>query len=359
MASEEVKQLLDKVSDIRKEVSGLRTELNSLNENKENLYSEKDKVSQKIISMINEIKDLKKERDTYTNDVKQLKVDRERLNATLKTDSEDLKKYVTAKDSIKSKSKLTENPTKIKKEIESLEFKIETEGMSFDKEKKVMLQINDLKKKLVGSAEYIEASDKVFEIRKRIRNDRRDANKIHKDVQEKAKLSQERHEKILELSNSIDELKKDEQEKFNKFVAAKEEFNKVNDVLKEKIKILNDYHEELKKHKVKVKKENKEKIEKTLEEKSKAVDEKIKKGKKLTTEDLLIFQRMGDNDDFEEESSKEEKPKPKKGKKTAKKEDKETKEIIVAETHEVTEVKKESTELTEVPKTEDAPEDKE
>ena len=61
---------------------------------------------------------------------------------------------------------------------------------------------------------------------------------------------------------------------------------------------MNKYNEKLQKHKIKRKKEHKEKQRKTLQEKSKEVDEKIKKRKKLTTEDLLVFQKTLSDDDL-------------------------------------------------------------
>ena len=54
---------------------------------------------------------------------------------------------------------------------------------------------------------------------------------------------------------------------------------------------------------LKTKKEKVAKEIKTLEEKSKQVNEKIKKGKKLTTEDLLVFQRTMSEDNQKEEQS--------------------------------------------------------
>ncbi len=72
----------------------------------------------------------------------------------------------------------------------------------------------------------------------------------------------------------------------------KKKFIEVNDKLKEKLVELNKLNEELKKHKLEVK-ELKERDEKEmLKSKEAEVQNKLKQGKKLTTEDILVMQKM-------------------------------------------------------------------
>ncbi|NTV23405.1 MAG: hypothetical protein HGA85_03450 [Nanoarchaeota archaeon] len=279
------------LSGARKDISVLRTELNELNDKKEELFGQKDKFSKQIVALINEIKTLKRERDEFTQKVRSLKEERKLVNDEIRDESEVLKKLADEKDLLRKDNQIGGNPEQIKKKIEELEFKIETEGMSFDKEKKVMQKINEFKKELDGTKGFSELFEKLKVSRNKIRDLRKKANTIHRAVQENAKNSQDRHEKLLALSKEIDQLKTNESELYSKFLSAKEDFNKVNDSLKEKLVGINSINEEIKKQKQKVKAETKEKETKTLAEKSKQVDDKIKERKKLTTEDLLIYQR--------------------------------------------------------------------
>jgi hypothetical protein len=61
----------------------------------------------------------------------------------------------------------------------------------------------------------------------------------------------------------------------------------------QELKALQD---ELKKHNIEVKKEKEILQEKKLEELEKGVEEKIKTRKKLTVEDLLVFQKKEEED---------------------------------------------------------------
>ena len=118
----EVKELLSKLSTIRKEVSSLRSKLNDMNTVKESLFEEKDVISKKIVAAITQIKQFKRERDEYTKKVKKLKGDRKVFNDQIKVRSSSLKGLLDKKDAFKKTNQIKGNPTKIQKKIEELEF---------------------------------------------------------------------------------------------------------------------------------------------------------------------------------------------------------------------------------------------
>jgi len=135
MPSTDAKELMNEHSQIKSQISELRSKLNTLNDKKEGVFKEKDKYSEQIIGLISQIKELKKERDAFTRKVKELKKEREENNEKIKKFSAVLKEQFEARDNIKDKSDTRIDPDKVRREIDSLEFKIETEGLSFEKEK--------------------------------------------------------------------------------------------------------------------------------------------------------------------------------------------------------------------------------
>jgi len=130
--SKDTKELLSELAAVRKDVSTLRSKLNDLNTNKEGLFIDKDKFSKEIKALISEIKKFKDERNSFTNKVKELKKERKVHNDKLKVYSEKFKELIRQRDDLKKAQKIKGNPDLIMKEIDSLEFKIETEGMTFD-----------------------------------------------------------------------------------------------------------------------------------------------------------------------------------------------------------------------------------
>ena len=77
-----------------------------------------------------------------------------------------------------------------------------------------------------------------------------------------------------------------------KFTEFKVKFNDVNKELKQRLAELGRIKGELDKNRVEDKQEKKKRVESMLKSKEEMVQDKIKNGGKLTTEDLLIFQGM-------------------------------------------------------------------
>ncbi|MBN2423346.1 hypothetical protein JXB41_09045 [Candidatus Woesearchaeota archaeon] len=285
------KEVLQKISLIRKEITELRIKLNEIDDKKETAFEEKNVYSKDISSDLRKLKSLKHERDNLTREVKQLKQKREQLNSKVKESIEKIKGLNQDKFDLFKKYNIKVNPLKISEEIEKLEYKIETEALSFKNEKTVMKKINELKKKLKGSEEVTNIVNDSNRISNEIKNLKQEANSAHQEIQEKAKLSQKKHEEMILFSKQIDELKKKEKDAFKIFSDYKDEFNKINLQLKEKLVEMNKLSEKATKSKEAIKKAKKKRQELSLKEKSDEVKEKIKSRKKLTTEDILIFQR--------------------------------------------------------------------
>ena len=78
---------------------------------------------------------------------------------------------------------------------------------------------------------------------------------------------------------------------YEDYLDKKKAFVAANKKLKEKLVELNEVNQKLESHRKEVGVLKKEKVEQTIKEKKKEVETKLKTGKKLTTDDLLILQR--------------------------------------------------------------------
>ena len=287
------KELLNQISDKRREVSGLQAEMNSLNDKKEAAFRKKTELSKKILSLINEIKANRDQRDSLTKQVQQTKEDRDKHNREVKDAVEGIKDIEKERDALLKKHKIKKNPSYILKQIADLDMKIETEPMSFEKEKKIMKQIKDLKKGMEQAKAVSGVLEKAHEKSMQIDDLKKKAQKTHKKVQSTAKESQEKHESILEASKEIDCLKKEEEGSFKKFIDCKKSFIEVNEKLKQKLTELNELRSKIDSDSKEKKKKTAKRKDNTLKQKQLDVEEKIRKRMKLTTEDLLAFQSIG------------------------------------------------------------------
>ena len=259
-------------------VEQLRSQLIMVDEKKENFFSEKRKWDERIVELLQKAKTLKQSRDEKTSTVQQLKEQRKTLATTLKDKISVVKKLPFFR-----KQKKKETPSSLKAKIERLERTIETEVMPFEKEKKLTAQIKTLKR------QYSELSVEEPLVERKTLNQeikmlRKEADVLHHKVQETAKKSQEAHEELLQTFSGLDEARKKQKEFFEQFAQAKQEFQRLHAILKKKTDGRGQIggsgvtpHQRAARG---------QKLSKLVQ----SVEEKIKKGKKLTTEDLLAFQ---------------------------------------------------------------------
>ena len=267
----------------KKELANLRSKLNSINRDKEQIYRELKSFRDKYRSRQERIKVLKKERDEFTKQVKSLKGEREKFNKAVKEKAGKKKEVDQKKLKLLDKANFKGDPSALKRQIEGIETKLETEIMAFSKEQELRKQVKEFKTQLkelekLGNVwkEINSASVDFSDMRKK-------AEEKHKNVQVIAEQSQEKHEMINKLYEEVKKFRNEEQplgEKYSKLKVEYETSKKGVDKLQARVTVLSRLFkdEEEKSFKTKVKEKNAE------------VQDKLKKGKKLSTEDILAFQ---------------------------------------------------------------------
>lgn len=315
----------------------VKTEMDQLREQKEKLFARQKEISQAIAAKIAGIKEHKQKRDELTKQVKTGKDQRNTLNDQIKQQISVLKTQhpqtspsthvagqsaqsagqtstvTTPVDATSDQNQeptpaepqifgrrpfrpknVETNPMMIRKEIKRMERTIETAGITFEQEQKLMKIIKEKNKQLAK----IESERKEHVVSRKMSSEltklKSDSDVIHEQIQSAAKQSQIEHEALLQLAKDVDELRKEEQ-------VIRTEINE----LKSKLKVTGIEFDTGKKeqksvphyarrsrdedHKIRDV-ESQKKIARQLEEQLEEVEQKIQKKKKLTTEDLLVFQ---------------------------------------------------------------------
>ncbi|NQU79502.1 hypothetical protein HQ545_07070 [Candidatus Woesearchaeota archaeon] len=290
MDEEETKKSKDELEVKKKELDSLKVTLHELNTDKESWFEKKRQASKAISDSVQSIRDAKSKRNTFTKQVRDSKKRRQELNTLLKDKQNELLKLQQEKKEVSTKLDMRFDPSKIQTEIEELEFKIETEAMPFNIEQRVMKKIAEKKKLLNQSKDVSSVFGNIHELRKDIDRIRKKADETHKKVQLKAETSQKYHEELIEASKDIKDLRTNEDEALKNFVEAKTKYNDQNDIVKKKLDEIYDIRSKVEGVDLREKKKAKKDEESKLIEKERDVEEKIKKGMKLTTDDLLAFQ---------------------------------------------------------------------
>jgi uncharacterized coiled-coil DUF342 family protein len=290
----DIDKLMSELNALKSELKEYRIKLNGLDRKKEEVFREKRKISSDVYSRIKEAQGYKEKRNNLTDVVKNTKLSKEELEARIKTLDEEIHKLKEEKTKILTKLGV-ENPAFLKRNIKALEFKIETEGLTFEKEKELMKVLSKMKKQYENSRSVEDIEKKLDSHFRELRDLKEQAEMTRKIVQVSAKESQKHHIELIESSKEIDELKNKEQELEDQIGKLKDEMHKLNEEMNPKMDRLEEVKKILHENNVQLKEDVNKSNSEILRQKDTEVQEKIKTGKKLTTEDLLILQRTMKN----------------------------------------------------------------
>ncbi|MFH1400766.1 MAG: hypothetical protein ABIH41_04555 [Nanoarchaeota archaeon] len=299
LEDKKVEDLLEQLRIRRQEVTTMKVTLTRINAEKEKWFTEKSKFQQQIKDRIGAVNQSKVRRNDLTTEVKELKVKRDSLNKSIVDAQTKVNALRQEYDELRKKLGIEEDPKRVLKQIEELEYMMQTEALSFDKEKALMKKVKELKKKANDAGGLAEKTKELDAARDAVRDLRRDANQYHRQVQEKANVSQEHHEHLLEDSQEIQDLKAKEEEAYQKFMEQKALFVEENTKLKAVLDAISAIRDQLDQSNVEYEREKEARTRKSLDQKEQEVKEKVRKVKKLTTEDLLILQAKGDESVFD------------------------------------------------------------
>ena len=188
---ENTKELREEFKQKKRELSPLRSQLSSANSQKEECFRQLRSIRDKVRSKTDLIQGLKKERDSLTREVRKFKKVRDEFNKSVKDQSG------KKRDADRKKKELLEtvdfkgDPRELKRQIDKLETKIETEVMPFDKEQKLNKTIKEMRVQLKQLESLGDAWKEINSTSAGFSEVRKKAEDAHKSVQEMAAKSQE------------------------------------------------------------------------------------------------------------------------------------------------------------------------
>ncbi len=279
----DINELRKEFKQKKKDVAKLRSQLNSLGRVKEEAYGGVKDTRDRVKSLTGQIGKLRRERDKFTKSIKEMKEERDKLNSTVKEKASERKDADQKRKVLLNKLDVKEDPARLKKTIENMEEKLETEVMPFPKEEALRKQIKELKVKYKQVAGLAEVWKQANTVTTDLSQARKKAQELHEKIQKTAQESQERHEQMNKLYDEIKKLRKADKPMGNKYADAKTKYMEVKKQLEEMLKRVKELN-------VIIQEEDQKKHNDEVDRKTAAVEEKLKKRKKLSTEDILAFQ---------------------------------------------------------------------
>ena len=272
---------------VQADISQLKEKLHDINEKKEFWFKKKEDLKKELNILIQKIKEIKAEKDKKNIELQQQKEQRDKYNDEVHRLIKNIKNLNEEKASAFKKYNIKIDPTKIQQKINELEKKVGTET-NFQKEKKLMEEIKKLKKSYEETAEVRQIAEKAHQLEKTIRESKKKADEFHRKIQEITRDTG--YEVFMELSRKITDIKKEQEDAFQKFIDHKNIYADANNNMKNKLDEFQVLRLVFSKDKEVRKIEKEEKQQSFIRDKIKAVEEKLRSKKKLTTEDLIALQ---------------------------------------------------------------------
>lgn len=280
----------DLKTNLNTEIRELQKKLNQINEEKESWFNKKESLKKEISNLIKDIKIIKSKNSVVSSEFKKNRLERDKYNDLVKESIKKIKELNNKKFAIINKYKIKGDPAKILGFINYLEEKIETEALSFEKEKELMKKINAIKKQYSINSELSSILEQYSNLSLQIKEAKKNADHFHKLLNKYKSKNDSVNKDIVEIYKKIMNLRRDEELAFKKFLEFKKEFSKINNELKQKLLHLNCIRKGENREKQILLNKKQQILQSKLNDKIQKIEEKIKSKKKLTTEDLLVFQ---------------------------------------------------------------------
>jgi len=289
MLTEENKSILiEKSRQAKEECNSIISMLKKIKDEREMHYQKKEGLKKQISSLVSEIKNTKGNNDEFSRMVIELKKERDSYNQKVRALIAKIRELRTSKNKIAKGTFI--NFEGIKKQIEQLEFSIETNALPYDKEQKINDKIKRLKKVYKENADTAKLDDELKSMSIEIDSAKKTADEFHNKLDEAMKNSKTESSAFMELSRKISLLRRQQNEEFEAFKKLKSEYIDALNKLKEKsadiIKMDSQLYDS-RKEKSNIDSSLKKQA---LQKKVESVKEKLKNEKKLTKEDILILQ---------------------------------------------------------------------
>jgi phosphoserine phosphatase len=262
--------LLGKIRQIKDESSKLRGSVRELNNKKRDIINT-------IKTKNTEANSYRRERDKLNAKIKSFKKEREKENSAAKELIEKFKKLKEGTPGGDFRS--------MQKELQVLEWKLQTSVMEVKKEDDLVKRIDTLQKELAGYEDLIEISKTIDKHRKR-------SQKFHQKILDLSEESQKHHEKFLPVVESIKKLEAEIDDTNKKKAELTPDLDRYNEELDTHAKKLKEVEAEIKKIEVEAEAVTAGASEKELEDMAKTVYEKFKNGEKLGLDDIYLLRRF-------------------------------------------------------------------
>ena len=281
-------ELTNRKTDLKNKSEEYKNKRNELNLEASKWAGNRNELNKRTKELIDEAQQLKKLRDENNQKVGEAKLKRDELN-------EQANKVYAEIDKIRKDLNLGDGPSlkELKREIDRLEFKQQTEVLTPTSERELVDNISRLTEDLKRRKQQLEGSSELKSLLEKAQSLRDEAATYHNSVKEYAEAAQQHHDKMIVIFKEADKIRAESDEAHKEFVKAQEAADEQHRLFIQSQKEIRELNKVI----IGLKRKTKESKEESIREKTKKEAEEVynqfKLGEKLNTEDLMLLQRSG------------------------------------------------------------------
>lgn len=281
-------ELMDRKTELKNKSEDNKNKRNEFNLEASKCASKRNELNKRTKELIDEAQQLKKLRDENNEQVAEAKLKRDEFN-------EQANKIYAEIDKIRKNLHLDDGPSlkELKREVDALEFKQQTEVMTPSKERGLVENIASLTEELKRKKQQFEGNTELKSLLENAQSLRDEALVYHNKVKEYADAAQQYHDRMIVIFKEADAVRAESDIAHREFVKAQEVADEQHRLFIQTQKEIRELNKVIIGLKRKTKESKDESIREQAKKEAEEVYNQFKLGEKLNTEDLMLLQRSG------------------------------------------------------------------
>ncbi|MFX0067900.1 MAG: coiled-coil protein [Promethearchaeota archaeon] len=285
-----IEELTKKLDGLKKKASWLKQLRDESNTSTKEYLKERNELNSRHSELISRAKSEQKLRNEMNKRVAEHKESKERLRKEILELVKEVKQFREQKQGITPPHR---PPRKLARQIEKIEWKIQTTVLDVKKERELIKTVSELEKDLEEQKKHTNINSRIIETQTKIETLKSNVLLHNKEIAESADVAQEHHTNMINLYDDAKQVKERADLVHKRFLEAKE---LANDYHQKYLEIRNQMRTVVQKIHEQKSIQRKERFlheEELIKEKTKKAYEKLKEGEKLTFDEFSMLLEQG------------------------------------------------------------------
>jgi len=187
---------INQIANLRSQIATLKDQVNKADAESKKQVEKRDQLNEQTRKVNFEIREIKKQRDEINLKVQTLKQQRDDVRVKIKPIMDEIQAINEKKEELKKKTPHVRQKD-IQEEINAIDWKIQTESLDLQEEKRLVGEVKVLETQLVGYKKIEKQNKKIAEHFQERNVLGAQADAFHQQVSEMAKKSQQLHESMI------------------------------------------------------------------------------------------------------------------------------------------------------------------